>query len=41
MLLLARKYAQRPIIRKLTKYSNAVVHIPVFYSVGFGFASSR
>jgi len=35
------KYAQRSIIKKLTKYSDAVVHIPVFYSVSFGLDFSR
>jgi hypothetical protein len=40
-MLLAGEYAQRSIIRKLTKYSDAVVHIPVFYSAGFGFDFSR
>jgi len=29
------------ILPNLTKYSNTVVHIPVFYFVGFGFDFSR
>ena len=38
-MLLAGKFAQRSIIRKLTKYSDAVVHIPVFYTAGLGLIS--